>query len=303
MPEIFRRLHPQFKTPWLPLVVFAGIAPILVLLPGDVNFVGTLYSFGATLSFTVAHASLVRLRMKQKGSTETLLPGATEPHARRGRVAAVRDRRRARHRSLVPRHRGAEPDDPLGRARLDRARASRSTCIYRRRFVLASLRDDRQGAARVRAGARARVPAAPRPDRRRPAVRRRARRRLQPRCRARRTDRRAHRARGAARPAARRRPARSSRTRRTSELDEAIAIGDSYGIRVLDRLVRARSAGAAIVEEAERRGTEIIVHRLAAQVAHRRRSAPSSAATVDHVLRQRPVSRDGRPQSREEVPA
>ena len=43
------------------------------------------------------------------------------------------------------------------------------------------------------------------------------------------------------------------------ELDEAIAIGDSYGDRVLDRLVRARSAGPAIVEEAERRGSEIIV--------------------------------------------
>ena len=43
------------------------------------------------------------------------------------------------------------------------------------------------------------------------------------------------------------------------ELDEAVAIGDSYGVRVLDRLVRARSAGPAIVDEAERRGTEIIV--------------------------------------------
>src|SRR5262249_57985429 len=43
------------------------------------------------------------------------------------------------------------------------------------------------------------------------------------------------------------------------ELDEAQAIGDSYGVTVVDRLVRARSAGEAIVEEAERRGTEIIV--------------------------------------------
>ena len=33
----------------------------MILLPGDVNFVGTLYSLGATLSFTVAHAALVRL--------------------------------------------------------------------------------------------------------------------------------------------------------------------------------------------------------------------------------------------------
>ena len=68
IPEVFRRLHPTFKTPVLSLVLFAGIAPILIILPGDVNFVGTLYSFGATLSFTVAHASLVRLRMKQKGA-------------------------------------------------------------------------------------------------------------------------------------------------------------------------------------------------------------------------------------------
>jgi APA family basic amino acid/polyamine antiporter len=63
LPGIFRRLHPRFKTPWFSLVVFAGIAPILLILPGDVTFVGTLYAFGATLSFTVAHVSLVRLRM------------------------------------------------------------------------------------------------------------------------------------------------------------------------------------------------------------------------------------------------
>src|SRR5262249_48890679 len=49
IPEIFRRLHPRFKTPWLALVVFAGILPIIVILPGSVTFVGTLYSFGATL--------------------------------------------------------------------------------------------------------------------------------------------------------------------------------------------------------------------------------------------------------------
>ena len=72
MPEIFRRLHPQFKTPWLSLLVFAGVAPILVILPGDVNFVGTLYSFGATLSFTVAHVSIVRLRMKAARDGETI---------------------------------------------------------------------------------------------------------------------------------------------------------------------------------------------------------------------------------------
>ena len=70
LPEIFRRLHPRLKTPWLSLVVFAGIAPVLVILPGDVNFVGTLYSLGATLSFTVAHVSIVRMRMLQRVPTK-----------------------------------------------------------------------------------------------------------------------------------------------------------------------------------------------------------------------------------------
>ena len=59
------RLHPQFRTPWLALVVFAGIAPIIVILPGSTTFIGTLYSFGATLSFTIAHAAIIRLRAKE----------------------------------------------------------------------------------------------------------------------------------------------------------------------------------------------------------------------------------------------
>ncbi|HKP10148.1 MAG TPA: universal stress protein, partial [Gaiella sp.] len=43
------------------------------------------------------------------------------------------------------------------------------------------------------------------------------------------------------------------------ELDEARAIGESYGVTVIPRLVRARNAGKAIVREADRRATEIIV--------------------------------------------
>ena len=42
-------------------------------------------------------------------------------------------------------------------------------------------------------------------------------------------------------------------------LDEAKAIGDSYGVNVQTRLVRARSFGRAIVDEAVRRNSEIIV--------------------------------------------
>jgi APA family basic amino acid/polyamine antiporter len=64
LPEIFRRLHPKFKTPWLSLLVFAGFVPILVLIPGQTQFLGTMYAFGAMLSFTVAHASIVQLRRR-----------------------------------------------------------------------------------------------------------------------------------------------------------------------------------------------------------------------------------------------
>jgi basic amino acid/polyamine antiporter, APA family len=67
LPTIFRRLHPKFKTPWISLVVFAGFISILVLIPGKTNFLGTMYSFGAMLSFTIAHASVIQLRRKQAG--------------------------------------------------------------------------------------------------------------------------------------------------------------------------------------------------------------------------------------------
>jgi len=66
LPESFRRLHSRFRTPWLSLVVFAGVAPIIIILPGKTTFLGTLYAFGATLSFTVAHLSLIALRTRRR---------------------------------------------------------------------------------------------------------------------------------------------------------------------------------------------------------------------------------------------
>ncbi|HEY2310905.1 MAG TPA: universal stress protein [Gaiellaceae bacterium] len=68
LPLVFRKIHPKFKTPWLALVFFAGTIPILLTLSGKTLFLGTIYSFGATFSFTVAHASVIRLRMKQRDS-------------------------------------------------------------------------------------------------------------------------------------------------------------------------------------------------------------------------------------------
>jgi APA family basic amino acid/polyamine antiporter len=71
------------------------------------------------------------------------------------------------------------------------------------------------------------------------------------------------------------------------ELAEARALGESYGVRVLERLVRSRSAGRAIVEEAERRSSEIIVLG-APRKSAARRGKGVFGKTVDYVLKHAP---------------
>ena len=64
LPELFRRLHPRFKTPYIALVVFAGVFSIVFMLPGNVDFIGRMYAFGAMLSFTIAHSAVIQMRRK-----------------------------------------------------------------------------------------------------------------------------------------------------------------------------------------------------------------------------------------------
>ena len=63
--------------------------------------------------------------------------------------------------------------------------------------------------------------------------------------------------------------------------------GELYGVRVIERMVRARSAGRAIVEEAARRNAEIIVLG-APRLPHRTRKSAIFGKTVDYVLRHAP---------------
>jgi APA family basic amino acid/polyamine antiporter len=62
VPDQLRRLHPHFRTPWIGIIVFGGIA-CLTLIPGQATFLGNMYAFGAMLSFTIAHLSVIRLRL------------------------------------------------------------------------------------------------------------------------------------------------------------------------------------------------------------------------------------------------
>jgi APA family basic amino acid/polyamine antiporter len=283
MPEIFRRLHPKLKTPYVALVLFAGIAPIVILLPGDVNFVGTLYSLGATLSFTVAHAAMVRLRMRPDpavayrarpnlrfrgvdwplfaivGGTATgisfLVILVQNPLTRwvgLGWIvvgfAAYLAYRRWWVRAPVTKTVKAPP-----------AFGAALALEYRRIVVPivpgrpsddaldVACRLAAERGARVVALTVIEVPLELPLDADLPEEERLA----------------------------------------NDELDEAVAIGETYGVRVTARLVRGRSASAEIVREAQRRGAEIIVLGSPRKgLTSRRRGVFGS--TVDRVMRKAP---------------
>ena len=63
LPERLRQVHPRFNTPYVAILVFSGVAA-LTMVPGQTDFLATMYSFGAMLSFTVAHISVIRLRQR-----------------------------------------------------------------------------------------------------------------------------------------------------------------------------------------------------------------------------------------------
>jgi APA family basic amino acid/polyamine antiporter len=77
VPDSLRRLHPRFNTPWIGIMVFGAVA-IVTLLPGQATFLGNMYAFGAMLSFTIAHVSIIKLRAK--------MPDALRPYRGPGNV-------------------------------------------------------------------------------------------------------------------------------------------------------------------------------------------------------------------------
>ena len=62
LPSIFSQLHAKYRTPWFTLIFFSGLASTLIIY-GNTQVLGNLYSFGAMLSFTTAHAAIVKLRV------------------------------------------------------------------------------------------------------------------------------------------------------------------------------------------------------------------------------------------------
>ncbi|HEX8086157.1 MAG TPA: universal stress protein [Solirubrobacteraceae bacterium] len=64
LPDRLRQLHPKYGTPWVGIVVFGAIACV-TLIPGQADFLGSMYAFGAMLSFTIAHLSVTVLRVSR----------------------------------------------------------------------------------------------------------------------------------------------------------------------------------------------------------------------------------------------
>jgi APA family basic amino acid/polyamine antiporter len=64
VPDRLRQLHPKYGTPWIGILLFGAIA-CLAMIPGQADFLGNIYAFGAMLSFTIAQLALIKLRVSK----------------------------------------------------------------------------------------------------------------------------------------------------------------------------------------------------------------------------------------------
>lgn len=64
LPRIFYKLHSRFKTPHVSLICFSVIAGAIIVIAKKLPFIADLYNFGAMLAFSLAHLSLIGLRIR-----------------------------------------------------------------------------------------------------------------------------------------------------------------------------------------------------------------------------------------------
>jgi APA family basic amino acid/polyamine antiporter len=73
LPEGLRQVHPRYRTPYIAILVFSAVA-MITLLPGKTDFLATMYSFGAMLSFTIAHVAVIQLRRRHSAAERPWKP-------------------------------------------------------------------------------------------------------------------------------------------------------------------------------------------------------------------------------------
>ncbi len=64
LPPLFSRLHELRGTPAIAIITFTGFASLLVI-PGRLDLLAGAYSFGAMLTFSFAHISVIALRIRE----------------------------------------------------------------------------------------------------------------------------------------------------------------------------------------------------------------------------------------------
>jgi len=68
IPPVLGRVHQRFKTPYIAIILFSAVALAILVpgffAPGMFIELGALYAFGSLLSFVLAHASIMSLRIK-----------------------------------------------------------------------------------------------------------------------------------------------------------------------------------------------------------------------------------------------
>ncbi len=64
IPSRVGRLHPRFKTPTV-IIALGVIGAFALVVPEDIEFLGAIYAFGATLAFMIVHLSVLVLRRRE----------------------------------------------------------------------------------------------------------------------------------------------------------------------------------------------------------------------------------------------
>jgi APA family basic amino acid/polyamine antiporter len=64
LPPVLSAIHRRFRTPYVAIIAFP-MAAVLLIIPGRIEFLAELYGFGAMLSFSMAHVSILALRKKR----------------------------------------------------------------------------------------------------------------------------------------------------------------------------------------------------------------------------------------------
>lgn len=63
IPPFLGKLHRHYKTPYV-AIIFCTFIAILIVIPSDLTKLADAYTFGAMLSYTIAHAALIAMRIK-----------------------------------------------------------------------------------------------------------------------------------------------------------------------------------------------------------------------------------------------